>query len=47
MTDFQIALVMFCIGWCSCGVFIALIKLNQITNKLNEILKGNNDDLSL
>lgn len=40
MTDFQIASVMFCIGWCSCGIYIALIKFNKITNKLDEILKA-------
>jgi hypothetical protein len=40
MTDFQIALVMFYIGWSLGGIFIALIKFNQITNRLDEILKA-------
>lgn len=40
MTDFQIALVMFCIGWCSCGIFIALLEFRKTNNKLNEILKA-------
>jgi hypothetical protein len=39
MTDFQIALVMFCIGWCSCGIFITLLAFIKMNKKLDEILK--------
>ena len=39
MTEFQIALVMFSIGWCLCGIFIALLNLCKMNKKLDEILK--------